>query len=287
MADHIKILELVLATLPDHADGKPWGTRLLIRCNSAGGTKGLINHIHQLGHQYLMGFTTTQAFSTIAAVTALGDDVRSSTHRPNGQPAPLDEGYVVDVTGLVDTYPTKGHRADTIPRLGITISDYPDDLRLVMKAAYAAAGAQLRLTDDNGRRIRLVATNLFGHPQRIDRLSSVRGRREQRIKNMKDLGLSKLPHTSFAMNQAWILACQLASSLITWTGFGHIADIRRAHRDHARVLWWCWEPKTIRARIITIAGIVVTHARQTLLRLDGAAFYHQVAYSLLRRKAPG
>ncbi|WP_156844769.1 hypothetical protein [Corynebacterium maris] len=35
--------------------------------------------------------------------------------------------------------------------------------------------------------------------------------------------------------------------------------------------WWGWEPKTIRARIISIAAVVIRHARRLILRVDRAA----------------
>lgn len=47
-----------------------------------------------------------------------------------------------------------------------------------MNAEYARAGAQLRITDADGRRVRLCVTNRRGPIQKIDRLYSLRRRCE-------------------------------------------------------------------------------------------------------------
>ena len=124
--------------------------------------------------------------------------------------------------------------------------------------------------------MRLFVTNLRGQPQRLDRAYSRRGRCEQRIKNLKDLGLSKLPHHGFGMNQAWIISVMLAHNLIVYTGLiDHAAGHGHEHR------WWGWEPKTIRARIVSIAAVITRHARRLILRVDRAAPWQSLLRAVL------
>ncbi|WJY91907.1 Transposase DDE domain protein [Corynebacterium faecale] len=236
VADHLDVLDAALASLPDHADGQPWGRRLLIRSDAGGGTKGLIEHIESLGHGYLMGFRGSDAIGIIASTT--GKAAKSHILRPDGAPATLATGFIADITGRIQTWAPQRP-----PKIGINLDNYPAGMRVIMKAEHPASGAQLTITDVDGRRVRLFVTNLTGQPQRLDRAYSRRGRCEQRIKNLKDLGLSKLPHHGFGMNQAWILSVMLAHNLIVYTGLiDSIAGHGHGHR------WWGWEPKTIRAR---------------------------------------
>lgn len=147
-------------------------------------------------------------------------------------------------------------------------------MRIIIRVEHPARGAQLRITDVDGRRVQAFVTNCPGHANRLDALHRARGRCEQRIRDLKDCGLGKLPHEAFGMNQAWIHAAVLAMNLITWCGLIIAADSAAADRRRSR--WWVWEPKTLRARMLSIAAIVVRHARRTILRFDNAAAHREV-----------
>ncbi|WP_404825479.1 transposase [Corynebacterium maris] len=189
--------------MSDHADGKPWGKRLLLRSDARGGTQKLIEHIDSLEHGYLMGFRDSDAIGIIVSIT--GHEAKSHILRPDGRPATLATGFIADITDRVRSWAPQRP-----PTIGITLDNYPAGIRVVIKAKHPASGAQLAITDVDGRRVRLFVTNLCGQPQRLDRAYSRRGRCEQRIKNLKDLGLAKLPHYGAGMNQAWILSVMLA-----------------------------------------------------------------------------
>lgn len=267
VADHLDVLNAALASLPDHADGQPWGKRLLIRSDAGGGTKGLIEHIESLGHGYLMGFRGSDAIGIIASTT--GKEAKSHILRPDGAPATLASGFIADITDRVRSWAPQRP-----PKIGINLDNYPAGMRVIMKAEHPASGAQLTITDVDGRRVRLFVTNLTGQPQRLDRAYSRRGRCEQRIKNLKDLGVSKLPHHGFGMNQAWILSVMLAHNLIVYTG---LIDSTVGHEQR----WWGWEPKTIRARLISIAAVITRHARRLILRVDRAAPWQSLLRAVL------
>lgn len=268
--DHKHILAMALASLPEHADGQPWGKRLVIRSDAGGGSTKFLTHLDELGHGYLVGFRATEAIGEIASTT--GQLVKSHILRPDGTPAQLETGFIAEITDRIRTW---GKRR--LPTIGINLDNHPDGMRVIMKAEHPASGAQLNITDVDGRRVRLFVTNLPGQPQRLDRAYSLRGRCEQRIKNLKDLGLSKLPHHSFGMNQAWIYAVMLAHNLIVYTGLAN------AQADHQEK-WWAWEPKTLRARIVSIAAVVIRHARRLVLRVDQAAPWQQLLRQVLARQ---
>ena len=141
-------------------------------------------------------------------------------------------------------------------------------MRIIIRVEHPASGAQLRITDVDGRRVQAFVTNQPGHANRLDVLHRARGRCEQRIRDLKDCGLGKLPHEGFRMNQVWCHVAVLSLSLITWAGLITAAGSDAADR---RSQWWVWEPKTLRARMLSIAAVVVRHARQVILRCDAAA----------------
>lgn len=70
----------------------------------------------------------------------------------------------------------------------------------IIRVEHPASGAQLRITDVDGRRVQAFVTNRPGHANRLDVLHRGRGRCEQRIRDLKDCGLGKLPHEGFRMN---------------------------------------------------------------------------------------
>ena len=76
------------------------------------------------------------------------------------------------------------------------------------------------------------------------------------------------------MNQAWAYSAVLAMNLIIWSGLITAAGARYPVRERAN--WWVWEPKTLRARMLSIAGVVVRHARRLSIRFDGASPHREL-----------
>ena len=105
-------------------------------------------------------------------------------------------------------------------------------------------GAQLRLWDHDGMRHQVRAHQ----PAPVDaRRLELRHRRhgqvENRIKNLKDCGLERMPFTSFAANAAWMEMVLTAADLLAWASSllltGELAVA---------------EPRTLRYRLLHIAG---------------------------------
>ena len=262
-ADHITVLDQAISALPDHADGNAWGTRLLVRTDAAGGSQAFLGHLDAHGLSYSIGFPVTWQIGDIAST--LGEAVKQGIIRPDGSVSNPADAYVADITSRMRSWAGEP--------LGTDLDKYPDDIRIIIRVEHPASGAQLRITDIDGRRVQAFVTNRAGHANQLDVLHRGRGRCEQRIRDLKDCGLGKLPHEGFLMNQVWCHAAVLSLSLITWAGLAAAASSDAADR---RSRWWVWEPKTLRARMLSIAAVVVRHARRVILRFDAAAAHRQL-----------
>ena len=86
----------------------------------------------------------------------------------------------------------------------------------------------------------------------------LRARAEDRIRGLKDTGLTNLPLQAFAKNQIWLELAQLAAELLTWTQL--LAWPDQAART--------WEPKRLRLRLLAVAGRLITTGRRRILRLS-------------------
>jgi hypothetical protein len=116
----------------------------------------------------------------------------------------------------------------------------------------------LRLTDVEGRRITMFATNTAGgRLAELELRHRMRARAEDRIRNLKDCGLRNLPLHEFTKNVIWLELVQLAAELLTWTqSVAFDGSIARF-----------WEPKRLRLRILHVAARLVRTGRRHWLRL--------------------
>jgi hypothetical protein len=132
-------------------------------------------------------------------------------------------------------------------------------MRIIARRERPHPGAQLRITDDEGWRITVFATNTAGgRLADLEVRHRLRARAEDRIRGLKDTGLANLPLQAFAKNQIWLELVQLAAELLTWTQLLAWPD------TPART----WEPKRLRLRLLAVAGKLVTTGRRRILRLS-------------------
>jgi Transposase DDE domain group 1 len=118
-------------------------------------------------------------------------------------------------------------------------------MRVIARRERPHPAAQLRLTDHDGWRITVFATNTVGG--RIPELElrhRQRARAEDRIRGLNHSGVRNLPLHEFAKNVIWLELVQLAAELLTWT------QTLAFSGSTAR----CWEPKRIRLRLLQVAG---------------------------------
>jgi len=119
-------------------------------------------------------------------------------------------------------------------------------------------GAQLRLTDPDGRRVTAFATNARrGQLADLELRHRRRARAEDRIRAAKHTGLANLPLHQFGQNQIWCALVALALELTAWMQLLALAG-HQARR---------WEPKRLRHRLFTAAARLVRTGRRHILRL--------------------
>jgi hypothetical protein len=233
-ADQIAVLNAALAQLPE-----PLRSRVLVRGDTGAGVHGFVWHAHNLGLQYSVGLYARQPVQEALAA------LPTSAWRPA-----LD----------ADGHPRQGAQVAELTRwLPATFSGWPPGMRIIARRERPHPGAQLRLTDHEGWRITVFATNTRGgRLADLEVRHRLRARAEDRIRGLKDTGMTNLPLQAFAKNQIWLELVQLAAELLTWT------QLLAWHDQPART----WEPKRLRLRLLAVAGRIITTGRRRILRLS-------------------
>jgi Transposase DDE domain group 1 len=232
-ADHITVLDAALAQLPEHERAQ-----VLVRTDTGGGVKDFLHHITNLGVQYSVGF-----YGMPPIVEALSKVPKQAWRAAlDGDGAPREGAQVAELTRYLPD----------------TLRGWPAGMRVIARRERPHPGAQLRLTDDNGWRITCFATNTVGWSiPDLEIRHRQRARAEDRIRNLKDTGLTNLPFHGFDHNQIWLEITLLAADLLVWTQL--LAFTGQPARR--------WEPKRLRLRLLAVAGRIIYSGRRRLLRL--------------------
>lgn len=232
--DHVTVLTDALAQLPAQLRD-----RVVVRGDSGAGTHQFVTHLTGLGLRYSVGLT---GWPTILdALENVPRQAWKAALDPDG--FPREGAQVAELTRYVPV--ATGRRR------------WPADMRVIARRERPHPGAQLRITDRDGWRITVFATNQSGRIADLEVQHRLRARAEDRIRNLKDTGLRNLPLQGFAQNQIWLELVALASDLLAWTQ-------RLALTATAAVTW---EPKRLRLRVLNIAGRVIRSGRREWLRL--------------------
>jgi hypothetical protein len=232
-ADQIAVLDAALAQLPEQL--RP---RVLVRGDAGSGVQPLLWHVHDLGLAYSVGVSARQPVQDALAV--LPKQAWRAALDPDGRPR-----HGAQVAELTRWLPA-------------TFTGWPPGMRIIARRERPHPGAQLHITDDDGWRITVFATNTTGgRLADLEVRHRLRARAEDRIRGLKDTGMTNLPLQAFAKNQIWLeLAC-LAYELLTWT------QLLAFHDQPARA----WEPKRLRLRLLAVAARLITTGRRRILRL--------------------
>lgn len=229
--DHIEVLDLALAQLPEAAVGPG----LLVRCDSGGATHAFLDHVASLGVRFSVGFDLTEPVRE--AILALPERA--------WRPALTQAGEQRDGTAVAEL------------DLGLPLSRWPTGTRAICRRERPHPGAQLSFTDHNGYRFQVLITNQQG--SRIERLEQLHRHHavvEDRIRCAKDTGLANLPFHAFQPNAAWLELILCAQDLLAWT------QRLLLKGELARC-----EPKRLRYRLLHVAGRLTRHARRLRLHL--------------------
>jgi len=232
-ADHVTVLDMALAQLPGAVR-----SRVVVRADSGGGTKAFLTRITNLGLDYSIGIGTTIGVDQ-QLLTRLPRTAWTQAYDPDRKPR--EGAQVTELTGMLPWLTGRG---------------WPAGMRVLARRERPHPGAQLRLTDLDGCRITLFATNTAaGQLADLEVRHRLRARAEDRIRALKDLGLRNLPLHDTAQNRVWLAVVLLAQNLLTWTA--HLA--LEAHRAA--------EPKRLRLRLLNVAARILTTGRRVTLRL--------------------
>jgi len=242
-ADHVQILGMALAALPDYArprPGDPDSPQVLIRTDAAGATYGFAAACREAGCGFSLGWALGEAAQD--AIAQLSDDAWSAAYDIGGDPR--EGAWVAELTGLLD------------------LSKWPDGSRVIVRRERPHPGAQLRFTDADGHRFTAFITDTPpGGPGRQHADLEVRHRAharvEDRIRCGKATGLRNFPCRAYEQNKAWLELALTAADLLTWT------QTLCLDGDLARC-----EPAALRYRLLHVAARLVRTGRRWHLKID-------------------
>ena len=233
-ADQIAVLDAALAQLPEQTR-----SRVLVRGDTGSGVQPFLWHVTNLGLQYSVGVYARQPVQD--ALAALPQQAWRKALDVDGNPR--DGAQVAELTRW----------------LPATFLGWPPGMRVIARRERPHPGAQLRITDQEGWRITVFATNTRGgRLADLEVRHRLRAPAEDRIRGLKDTGLTNLPLQAFAKNQIWLELAQLAAELLTWTQLLAWPD------QPART----WEPKRLRLRLLAVAARLITTGRRRILRFS-------------------
>jgi hypothetical protein len=239
-ADQLAVVDGAIAQLPaawqaGHHPGEPTqavGHAVLVRADTAGAVRGFIEGLVARNCEF------------------------SVSGRVSG---PLD----VAIAGVSDKAWVPGRDANGALRRGahvveldVILEGWPPGTRAICRREKPHPGAQLRLWDHDGWRHQVVLTNSEGDLVDLELRHRRHAEVENRIRNLKDCGLERMPFSTFAANAAWMELVLTAADLLAWCQCICLeGDLARA------------EPRTLRYRLLHTAGHLVHRSRQVLLRL--------------------
>jgi hypothetical protein len=227
--DHIEVLDLALAQLPEEAVGPG----LLVRADSGGATHAFLDHVGSLGLCFSVGFDLTEPVRK--AVLAVPENAWRPALTQAGEQRP----------------------GAAVAELDLDLSNWPAATRAICRRERPHPGAQLSFSDDNGHRFQVFITNQQGgRLERLEQLHRQHAVVEDRIRCGKDTGLRNLPFRTYAANAAWLELALLAQDLLAW------AQRLLLDGELARC-----EPKRLRYRLLHVAGRLTRHARRLRLHL--------------------
>ena len=266
-ADHATVIDEALAQVPDsHRHGSP----ILVRADSAGGTRGFLDYLRSVREvrgvdvSFSVGFRIT---NTVAeAIRRLPETAWTVAVDADGTPRPTDEtglpvAQVAELTGLL---------ADPVE------SGWPAGMRVVVRRERPHPGAQISVFEaHDGWRYQALATDTpTGQLAWLEARHRAHARVEDKIKNIKQAGLGRLPSRELQINQAWLQLALTAADLIAWTQTTLLTgELAKA------------EPKTLRYRLLHVAARLVRGQGRTKIRIDNgwpwardlAAAFHRLA----------
>ncbi len=258
-ADQLAVIDQAIAALPpdwraghrpgDNPDGV--ARRVVVRADTAGGTSKMT-----------VGLAARNLiFSVGVRATEVAAGVMKTIPADAWEPAVNQDGQVRDGADVAE-----------VPAL---VPDWaPVGTRAIVRRERPHPGASLRLWDHDGLRHQVTLTNdIDGDPVALELAHRSHATVENRIKNLKDTGLSRLPFAAWNANLVWfelvLLAALLLAALQTFIGDDHDLSVA--------------EPRRLRYTLLAIAARIVHRHRQVFVRLDATWPWTPVLIAIHRR----
>ncbi len=155
----------------------------------------------------------------------------------------------------------------------LDLTAWPERTRAICRRERPHPGAQLTFTDHQGFRFQVFITDQDDSDlAQLEARHRGRARVEDGIRCGKDTGLRSFPFRQFAANQVWLELVLAAQDLLTF--------FQRLCLDgEAR----SWEPKTLRHRLLHVAGRVARSGRRVFLRLQRSWRWASLLAAAFRR----
>ena len=230
-SDHIDVLELALEALPESVlDGE-----ILARADGAGASHAFAAACRETKVRFSLGYAIHQTIRD--ALLGLNESAWTAAINQDGEAR--KGAWVAELTSKVD------------------LSTWPEGTRLICRRERPHPGAQLSFTDVDGHRFQCFITDQTSSDIAALEVSHRQHACvEDRICELKNTGLSKLPFSDFDANQAWLELALTAHTLTAWT------QALLLDGEHAIA-----EPKRLRYRLWHVAGKLTRHARASTLHL--------------------
>lgn len=246
VADHLELLDMALAQLPERAARLP----LLVRTDSSGASHGLLEGLRERGLEFSVGFD----------LTAPVREAILKVPESEWDPAITQDGEEREGAAVCELF-------------DLDLSAWPEGTRAICRRERPHPGAQLTFTDIAGFRFQVFITDQQ-HPDIVwlEARHRAHARVEDRVRCGKQTGLRNFPFRAFAANQVWLELVLTAQDLLA-----HFQ--RLCLRGEAQL----WEPKRLRYRVLHVAARIVRSGRRWILRLQHRWRWTPILYDAFRR----
>jgi hypothetical protein len=229
--DMVAVLDAALGQLPVD----PAADEVIVRADAAGLSHHFVDAARARRVSFCVGHRLTAELA--AAVTALPERAWQPAITSDGSDE-REGAEVAELTGSLD------------------LSRWPPGTRAIARREHVHPGAQLTFTDIDGHRFQVFFTDMADGIAFCEATYRGRGRAECAIRDAKDSGLAHLPSSEQAINAAWVALVLIAGDLLAW------ARALCLDGELARA-----QPARLRYTLLHTAGVVVTSARRTTVRI--------------------
>lgn len=248
-SEHVSVLDEALRQVP-----AGFRRKILVRLDGAGASHEFLEHLARLSTTRRKVYFTSGFPITAADEDAIKDLPAEAWGPAFDQDATLDEhAEVAELTGIS-------------PRTGW------GEVRFIVRRVKPSRRHAKKLTEYEkkaGWRFQLTVTNIPAtgirgvpgthHAFFLDALQRQHAVVEDRVRTEKATGIRNLPFKSYARNQAWLLAANIASDLLAY--------LQLLALDQDGQLAGA-EPDTLRATILHIPARLTAHARRRILKIE-------------------